>query len=91
MGDTIAGLTVGIMLVPQSMAYAMLAGMPPIYGLYASLIPLIVYALFASSRHISPGTVAIDSLIMFFALALWVVWDASRAKSEEGAGPEISM
>ncbi|MBX2819972.1 MAG: sulfate permease [Rhodothermaceae bacterium] len=66
--DVVAGLTVGIMLVPQSMAYAMLAGMPPIYGLYASLVPLLVYALFASSRHVTPGTVAIDSLIMVFAL-----------------------
>ncbi len=56
------------MLVPQSMAYALLAGMPPIYGLYASLIPLVVYALLASSRHVTPGTVAIDSLIMVFAL-----------------------
>ena len=67
-GDLIAGLTVGVMLVPQSMAYAMLAGMPPIYGLYASLVPLLVYVLFASSRHVTPGTVAIDSLIMVFAL-----------------------
>ena len=66
--DIVAGLTVGIMLVPQSMAYAMLAGMPPIYGLYASLVPLVVYALFASSRHVTPGTTAIDSLIMVFAL-----------------------
>lgn len=66
--DLVAGLTVGVMLVPQSMAYAMLAGMPPIYGLYASLIPLVVYALLASSRHVTPGTVAIDSLIMVFAL-----------------------
>ena len=67
-GDCIAGLTVGIMLVPQSMAYAMLAGMPPIYGLYASLVPLIVYGLLASSRQVTPGTTAIDSLIMVFAL-----------------------
>ena len=66
--DLLAGLTVGIMLVPQSMAYALLAGMPPIYGLYASLVPLIVYALIGSSRHLSVGTVAIDSLIMVFAL-----------------------
>lgn len=67
-GDMVAGLTVGVMLVPQSMAYAMLAGMPPIYGLYASLVPLVVYALFASSRHVTPGTTAIDSLIMVFML-----------------------
>ena len=68
-GDLLAGLTVGIMLVPQGMAYALLAGMPPIYGLYASLVPLVVYALLGSSRHLSVGTVAIDSLIMFFALS----------------------
>lgn len=42
--DIIAGLTVAIMLVPQGMAYSFLAGMPPIYGLYAGLIPLILYA-----------------------------------------------
>jgi len=41
-GDLMAGLTVTVMLVPQSMAYAMLAGIPPIYGLYASLVPLLV-------------------------------------------------
>lgn len=68
-GDLLAGLTVGIMLIPQGMAYALLAGMPPIYGLYASLVPLIIYALLGSSRHLSVGTVAIDSLIMFFALS----------------------
>lgn len=70
-GDLLAGLTVGIMLVPQGMAYALLAGMPPIYGLYASLVPLIVYACLGSSRHLSVGTVAIDSLIMFFALSVF--------------------
>ena len=43
-GDLSAGLTVGVMLIPQGMAYAMIAGLPPIYGLYASTIPLIVYA-----------------------------------------------
>ena len=66
--DLLAGFTVGVMLVPQSMAYALLAGMPPIYGLYASLVPLIVYALLGSSRHLSVGTTAIDSLIMVFAI-----------------------
>ncbi len=67
-GDLMAGLTVGIMLIPQGMAYAFLAGMPPIYGLYASLTPLLVYALIGSSRHLAVGTTAIDSLIMVFAL-----------------------
>ncbi|MEM8487224.1 MAG: sulfate permease [Bacteroidota bacterium] len=67
-GDLLAGLTVGIMLIPQGMAYAMLAGMPPIHGLYASLLPLVVYAFLGTSRQLSAGTVAIDSLLVVFAL-----------------------
>jgi SulP family sulfate permease len=63
-GDAAAGLTVGVMLIPQSMAYAMLAGVPPIYGLYASLVPLVVYALMGTSRHLAVGTVAIDMLVV---------------------------
>lgn len=63
--DIIAGLTVGIMLVPQGMAYALLAGMPPIYGLYAGLIPLILYAIFGTSRHLSVGPVALSALLVW--------------------------
>ena len=59
-----AGLTVASVLIPQSMAYAMLAGMPPIYGLYGGLVPLIIYALFASSTKMSVGPVAISSLLI---------------------------
>ena len=62
--DAMAGLTVGVMLIPQSMAYAVIAGMPPIYGLYAGLVPLLVYPLFGSSRHLALGPVAIDMLIV---------------------------
>ncbi len=62
--DLIAGVTVGIVLIPQSMAYALLAGVPPIYGLYASLVPLLVYPLFGSSRHLAVGIMAIDCLIV---------------------------
>ena len=54
-GDLTAGLTVGVMLIPQGMAYSMLAGLPPIYGLYASTIPLIIYALFGTSRQLAVG------------------------------------
>jgi sulfate permease, SulP family len=61
--DLIAGLTVGIMLIPQGMAYAMLAGLDPVHGLYASTLPLIVYAFFGSSRHLGVGPVAIVSLL----------------------------
>lgn len=63
--DLVAGLTVGVMLVPQGMAYAYLAGMPPIYGLYAGLIPLITYGVFGSSRHLSVGPVAVSALLVF--------------------------
>lgn len=63
-GDLSAGLTVGVMLIPQSMAYAMLAGMPPIYGLYAGLLPLLLYALLGTSRHLAVGPVAVDMIIV---------------------------
>jgi SulP family sulfate permease len=62
-GDLTAGLTVGVMLIPQGMAYAMLAGLPPIYGLYASTIPLIIYAIFGTSRQLAVGPVAMVSLL----------------------------
>ena len=62
-GDVSAGLTVGIMLIPQGMAYALLAGLPPIYGLYAATLPLIIYALLGTSRQLAVGPVAMDSLL----------------------------
>lgn len=63
-GDLVAGLTVGVMLIPQGMAYAMLAGMPPIYGLYASMIPLVLYAILGTSRQLAVGPVAMVSLLI---------------------------
>ncbi|MCK6508865.1 solute carrier family 26 protein [Myxococcota bacterium] len=63
-GDTMAGLTVAIMLIPQGMAYAMLAGLPPQMGLYASLLPPFLYALLGTSRQLSFGPVAMDSLLV---------------------------
>lgn len=59
-----AGLTVGVMLIPQGMAYAMIAGLPPIYGLYASLAPLIIYSIFGTSRQLAVGPVAMVSLLI---------------------------
>lgn len=64
LADLNTGLTVGVLLIPQGMAYAMLAGMPPIYGLYAGLIPPIIYALFGSSPHLSVGPVALSSILI---------------------------
>lgn len=62
-GDLMAGLVVAIMLVPQAMAYAMLAGLPPEVGLYASIVPIVLYALLGSSRTLAVGPVAIMSLL----------------------------
>lgn len=63
-GDVSAGLTVAVMLIPQGMAYAMLAGLPPVIGLYASVVPLLVYALLGTSRQLAVGPVAMVSLLV---------------------------
>ncbi|MDT0538981.1 solute carrier family 26 protein [Croceitalea sp. P059] len=68
-GDFSAGITVGIMLIPQGMAYALIAGLPPIYGLYAALIPNLIYVFTGSSRKLAVGPVALDSLIVASSLA----------------------
>ncbi|KAL8166803.1 hypothetical protein V2J09_008302 [Rumex salicifolius] len=62
--DVVAGLTVGVMLVPQAMSYAKLAGLESIYGLYASVMPVFVYAIFGSSRQLAVGPVALISLLV---------------------------
>ena len=63
-GDAVAGITVGVVLIPQGLAYAMIAGLPPIYGLYAALVPPLIYTIFGTSRNISVGPVAMDSIIV---------------------------
>ena len=64
-GDLVAGVTVAVLLIPQAMAYAMLAGLPPVHGLYASVFPLLAYALVGSSRHLAIGPTAIVSILVF--------------------------
>lgn len=71
--DLVAGITVGIVLVPQGMAYAMIAGLPPVYGLYASLFPVIAYAFLGTSRKIAVGPVAMDSLLVAAGLGTLVI------------------
>jgi sulfate permease, SulP family len=68
-GDVSAGLTTAVMLIPQAMAYAALAGMPPITGLYASVVPIAVYALLGTSGSLAFGPVAIVSLLTASAVA----------------------
>jgi len=67
-GDLIAGIIVTIMLIPQSLAYALIAGLPPEVGLYASILPLVAYALFGSSMALAVGPVAVTSLMTASAL-----------------------
>ena len=64
-GDLMAAITVTVMLVPQAMAYAMLAGVPPVIGLYAATIPVAVYALIGTSRQMAVGPIAMVSLLVF--------------------------
>jgi hypothetical protein len=67
--DALSGLTVALVLIPQSMAYAQLAGLPAYYGLYASFLPPMIAALFGSSRQLATGPVAIVSLMTSASLA----------------------
>ncbi len=77
-GDIAAGISTGLMFIPQAMAYAVIAGLPPIYGLYAGVIPLILFPLFSSSVHLSLGPVAIDMLIISSGLAILAVPESSE-------------
>ncbi len=67
--DLVAGLTTAVLLVPQGMAYALLIGLPPVAGLYAALVAPLGYALLGSSRELSVGPVALDSLLVLSALS----------------------
>ena len=80
--DLIAGITVAVMLVPQGMAYSILTGMPPIYGLYTGLVPLILYAILGTSRQMSIGPVAVSSLLVFAGV---------RELAEEGSPEFIKL
>ncbi|KAF9324486.1 hypothetical protein BG006_000494 [Podila minutissima] len=62
--DLFAGISISVVVIPQSMAYAMLASLPPVYGLYTSLVPTTIYAILGTSRHMSTGTFAITSLLL---------------------------
>jgi SulP family sulfate permease len=78
MKDLPAGLTVGVMLVPQGMAYAMIAGLPVVYGLYAALVPQVIYAAMGTSRQLAVGPVAMDSLLVAAGLGTVAVAGSDR-------------
>jgi len=71
--DLYAGLIVGVILIPQGMAYALLAGLPPVNGLYAVTIPLLVYAILGTSRQLAVGPVAMDSILTASAIQAYAV------------------
>lgn len=81
-GDLIAGVTVALVLIPQSMAYALLAGLPAYYGLYIAFVPVIVAALFGSSRQLSTGPVAVVSLLTATAI-IPLVGDPGEMSEEQ--------
>ena len=68
--DFLAGITVALVLIPQSMAYAQLAGLPAYYGLYAAFLPVAVAALWGSSNQLGTGPVAVVSLLTASSLAV---------------------
>lgn len=81
--DLVAGIITAILLIPQAMAYSQLAGLPPQVGLYASMLPPVLYAVFGSSRSLAVGPVAVASLML--ANVLGSLWAAGSAEYLAGA------
>ncbi|MGB1450009.1 MAG: SulP family inorganic anion transporter [Flavobacteriaceae bacterium] len=67
--DLFAGITVGVITIPQAMAFALLAGLPPIYGLYGAFLPLLVYALLGTSNFLNVGPVSVIAIFIYDAIA----------------------
>ncbi|KAJ6493233.1 sulfate transporter family-domain-containing protein [Mycena sanguinolenta] len=84
-GDFISGLTVGMVLVPQSMSYAQIATLPVQYGLYSSFVGVTIYCLFATSKDVSIGPVAVVSLIVS-----QIIGRVTAAHPGQWEGPEIA-
>ncbi|KAF9171982.1 hypothetical protein BGX21_006132 [Mortierella sp. AD011] len=77
--DLIAGITISTVVIPQSMAYAMLAPLPPVYGLYTSVVPIFLYCIFGTSRHMHTGTFAITTLLLGQAVRGLIAQDKSSS------------
>ncbi|KAF9994355.1 hypothetical protein BGZ80_010752 [Entomortierella chlamydospora] len=81
--DLIAGITISTVVIPQSMAYAMLAPLPPVYGLYTSVVPIFFYCIFGTSRHMHTGTFAITTLLLGQAVRSLIAQDKSSSSLVE--------
>jgi len=68
--DVNVGLSMAVLLIPQGLAYALLAGVPAIYGLYSGIVPVLIYAIFGTSRYLAVGPVAISSILVFQGVSL---------------------
>merc|ERR1719498_1199863 len=77
--DMIAGLTVGVMVIPRSMSYANIAGLDYIYGMYSACVPTLVYGLFGQSRQLAVGPVAMVSLLVEAGLRDKLTKDMARS------------
>ncbi|KAL4251638.1 SLC26A/SulP transporter family protein [Abortiporus biennis] len=84
-GDVIAGLTVGMVVVPQSMSYAQIATLPPEYGLYSAFVGVLIYCLFATSKDVSIGPVAVMSLTIS-----QIIKHVQESHPNEWEGPQIA-
>ncbi|KAI0078989.1 sulfate permease [Panus rudis PR-1116 ss-1] len=84
-GDVVAGLTVGIVVVPQSMSYAQIATLSPEYGLYSAFVGVLIYCLFATSKDVSIGPVAVMSLTVS-----QIIKHVQSAHPDQWAGPQIA-
>jgi SulP family sulfate permease len=87
--DLVAAVIVTIMLIPQSLAYALLAGLPPEVGIYASIAPIILYAVFGTSRALAVGPVAVVSLMT--AAAVGRIAEGTRRLHRGGAHAGLSV
>ena len=88
--DLVAAVIVTIMLIPQSLAYALLAGLPPEVGLYASILPLVAYAVFGTSRALAVGPVAVVSLMTAAAIGE-LATQARRSYARGGGGARLPL
>jgi sulfate transporter 4 len=81
--DLLAGLAVGVMVIPQGMSYAKLAGLPVEYGWYSALLPVYAYSLFGSSRELAVGPVALVSLLLHVGIANVLGWNPEESNNEQ--------